>query len=628
MRTLLVVLLATLALAGESSLTRNAVTVTLAVERDAGGPVIAATFTPARQQPPLHLYAVDLPEDGPGMPTRIELAAGAPVRARGPLRADQPTRLLHDIPVYPDSTAVTVRLPITAPPGTGLVPVEVLVTYMACSEEACLVPVQRAPLTIAVPGDGSLPTAAPALDPAAVREAVRAEVAQAEARLVRTLREELERVRDPGAIRWRRPATPAEAEALIREAHAAGKAALLDFTGPSCVNCQLMAKTVFRLPAVAQAWNAALPIEIDTDPPHDALAAWQQERFGTQARPLYMRLAPDGGQTRWDRIFSPSDAATVERFTAFLRGTGAGDAGGTGGGWGEFILLAVFGGLFTLVMPCTYPMIPFTVNVFTKQAAAGARLLPLAAFYALGIIACFVGLGVAITGVFGASLASLAGHPVTNLLIGLLFAVLGLSLLGAFFLQPPAFLQGLAGGSRGGYVGALLMGLTFAVTAFTCTAPFAGAVLAAGVSHGAWGTAVLGMAIYSGVIALPFFLLALAPGMLKRLPRAGAWMNEFKVVGGLIEIAAAFKFLAIVDHAWGWGVIGRTLSLAVWAAISLAIAVYVLGWWRHDGDDRIEHVGLGRLAGAIAFATLALWFASGLMGNRLGLIESFFPGDY
>ena len=416
---------------------------------------------------------------------------------------------------------------------------------------------------------------------------------------------------------------------MITAAHAEGKAAILDFTGPSCVNCQLMAKTVFKVPAVARAWNAQVPIEIDTDPPHDDLAAWQQERFATQNRPLYIRIAADGSEVRWDRVFNTDDTATMARFLAFLeRGESApGNATGTGAGWGEFLLLAIFGGLFTLVMPCTYPMIPFTLNMFTKQAAGGARLLPLAAAYALGIIACFVGLGVLITGVFGASLTTLAGHPVTNLLIAALFIVLGLSLLGAWFLRPPTWLQNAAGGARGGYLGALIMGLTFAITAFTCTAPFAGAVLAAGVAHGAWGAAVLGMAVYSGTIALPFFLLALSPGWLARLPRAGAWMNEFKVIGGLVEVAAAFKFLAICDYAWGWGVVGRTLCLASWSAIALAIAVYVMGWWRHDGDERIEHAGLSRVTTAIVCTALAVWLASGLAGHHLGLIESFFPGD-
>ena len=144
--------------------------------------------------------------------------------------------------------------------------------------------------------------------------------------------------------------------------------------------------------------------------------------------------------------------------------------------WTEFVLLAIFGGLFTLLMPCTYPMIPMTLNVFTKQSEAGRPVLKLAASYALGIVLAFTGLGILLTGVLGASLTSLSGHPVTNLVIGLAFVLLGLSLLDAFFLRLPSWVMDGVGGAKAGYLGAMVMGLTFAVTAFTCTAPFAGKI--------------------------------------------------------------------------------------------------------------------------------------------------------
>jgi thiol:disulfide interchange protein DsbD len=115
--------------------------------------------------------------------------------------------------------------------------------------------------------------------------------------------------------------------------------------------------------------------------------------------------------------------------------------------------------------------------------------------------------------------------------------------------------------------------------------------------------------------------------VLARLPRAGAWMNEFKVVGGLVEIAAALKFLAICDVAWGWGVVGRSFTLAAWAACSIALAIYLLGLFRWSGDAKVEEVGIVRLLSSIAFLVLGIWFASGLCGHNLGTIESFFPGD-
>jgi thiol:disulfide interchange protein DsbD len=104
-------------------------------------------------------------------------------------------------------------------------------------------------------------------------------------------------------------------------------------------------------------------------------------------------------------------------------------------------------------------------------------------------------------------------------------------------------------------------------------------------------------------------------------------MNEFKVVGGLVEIAAALKFLAICDYDWGWGVIGRSLTLAAWAGCSIILAIYLLGLFRWSGDAKVEEVGIVRLLASVAFLMLGLWFASGLCGHDLGTVESFFPGD-
>ncbi len=438
------------------------------------------------------------------------------------------------------------------------------------------------------------------------------------------------RVSGENGIQWREARDVAHVEQLISEAHGAGTAVVLDFTGPSCLNCQVMAKNVFVLPEVTAAWNSAVPIEINTDPPHDDLAAWQQDKFQTQNRPLYVRIEPDGSEQRWNRMVDPGDPEAVTALIGFLEGRGGdGDvvAGILTDGWGGFVLLALAGGLFTLVMPCTYPMIPFTITFFAKQADAGRRLVPLAAFYSLGIIGFFVGIGVVVAGVLGASVATVAGHPLTNLAIAALFLAFGLSLLGVFLLRLPAGLESRIGGGRGGYLGALAMGLTFAVTAFTCTAPFAGFVLGSAASQGSWSAAVIGMAIYASVIAVPFFFLALAPNIMQRLPKAGAWMSEFKVVGGLVEIGAAVKFLAIADFSYGWGLVTRTPSLAVWSALSALCALYLIGWIRSADDAPVARVALVRAVAVAAFAVFAIWLAGGLFGQHLGMFESFFPGD-
>jgi thiol:disulfide interchange protein len=624
-----------MAVAAEGVFAKNGVSVVLSLERSGSSSeaTIVGVFTPDPRHPqPLHIYGLSLPVGGPGIATRIALPADSPLRVRGPLTADQATHDLAGLQVFPEGP-VTLRLPVHLPSGNDpSLAITVLIDYLACTHDSCLIPVLRGKVTLTVPtvAGGAVPTVptvatvvtvAGGVAATPVAEAPKPPLSAEEVRAI--IADELARQApkvDQG-IAWRQPRTVAEVEALLAEAARAGTPALLDFTGPSCLNCQVMEKTVFRHPEVRQALSRLLAIKVDTDPPHDELAAWQQQRFQSQNRPLYVLItgpAAKPKEERWSQVFAPGDQPKLSRFLAFL----GGGAGADGNGGGSFWLLALLGGLFTLLMPCTYPMIPFTVNFFAKQAAAGKRLLPLALFYGAGIVVCFVGLGVLITGVFGANLATVAGHPLTNLVIAGFFVLFGLSLLGVFLLQVP-----LMSGSRGGYLGALVMGLTFAITAFSCTAPFAGSVLAAAVATGTWLTAVAGMTVYSLAIAVPFIALALSPGVLRKLPKAGAWMNELKVVGGLIEIAAALKFLVIADYAWGWGIFGRTVTLISWSTISVAIAIYVLGWIRWDGDEPIRSVGAGRLSLALAFAGLGLFFAAGLVGNSLGAFEGLFPGD-
>ncbi len=624
--------------------TKNQVEVVLSLEAGTtpDTAVLVGRFTPKPTGDPLHLYGKDH-KGLAGQATRLALKSGQAASEGGPLgdnvTAVAKTVEMDEVLTYP-AGPVTLRLPIRLPAGAAgtTVNTEVLVSFMACTDKICpFPPVQNSVMKLDLPSAGTPSVVPPTsgVDATTVRQIVSGALAGQKEDLIPEIRKivatELDRLHEQAssAVRWRHPTSIAEAERLIDEAKKAGKPALLDFTGPSCVNCQVMDKTVFREPSVVAAWNRGVPIAINTDPDpriSDDFSAWQQKRFETQNRPLYVRIDPEGKETRWSEVFPPSDRATLALFIGFTEG-GVGSDAGSGDGIGEFLLLAIFGGLFTLLMPCTYPMIPFTMTFFAKQAANGVRLLPLAAFYSFGIIACFVGIGVLITGVFGSTLSNLAGHPVTNLVIALLFFVLGLGLLGAFLIRLPSALENSLGGGRGGYLGAMIMGLTFAVTAFSCTAPFAGAVLSQAVVTGSWTRAMVGMAVYASAIAIPFFALAMSPGLLKKLPKAGSWMNEFKVVGGLVELAAALKFLVICDVAWEWGIVGRSFTLASWSAVSLVIGMYVLGKLRFSGDSEVAQLGVSRLMIALAFLALGIWFASGLAGNNLGLFESFFPAD-
>ena len=100
---------------------------------------------------------------------------------------------------------------------------------------------------------------------------------------------------------------------------------------------------------------------------------------------------------------------------------------------------------------------------------------------------------------------------------------------------------------QGGSYGAILiMGFTFSLTSFTCTAPFVGTLLVL-TAQGTWAWPILGMLVFSAAFASPFFFLALFPQSLSALPQSGGWLNSVKVVMGFLELAAALKFLSNVD---------------------------------------------------------------------------------
>ena len=277
-----------------------------------------------------------------------------------------------------------------------------------------------------------------------------------------------------------------------------------------------------------------------------------------------------------------------------------------------FLLLAVFWGLITLLMPCTYPMIPITISFFTKQAIAReGRVLSLSLAYGAGIVLVFILIGV----VLGAPIITFATHPITNLVIGALFLFFALVLFGAIDLQPPKFLMAVAGkaSTKSGLTGVFLMGTTLVVTSFTCTAPFVGSLLSVGAGDGDIGRIVLGMGVFGLTMATPFVLLSLLPGRLQRMPRAGEWMHVLKVFLGFVEVAAALKFLSNSDLVWNWGFLSRELFLVLWFGIFLVAALFLFGMIHLKGESERE-IGPVRMVGGLCTLLFALYCGLGSRG--------------
>ena len=287
-----------------------------------------------------------------------------------------------------------------------------------------------------------------------------------------------------------------------------------------------------------------------------------------------------------------------------------------------FLLACAGAGLLALAMPCVWPMIPVTVNFFVKQGEKDkGQATRLAVAYCLAIIGIFTAIGLLFSAFLGAgSLNSLANNPWLNASVALLFFAFGLSLLGLFEIRLPSFLLNASaqGESRGGLVGVAFMATTLTITSFTCTFPVVGGLLVLA-ANGSYFYPVIGLATFATVVAFPFFLLALAPGLLSRMPRSGDWMNTVKIVGGLVEIGAAFKFVnsseigfhAIPEDAW----CNEQVMLTIWVVMCLVCGIYLLGLFKTDHDYADAKVGAGRISFAMLFLVLALYLAPALFGQ-------------
>jgi thiol:disulfide interchange protein DsbD len=294
-------------------------------------------------------------------------------------------------------------------------------------------------------------------------------------------------------------------------------------------------------------------------------------------------------------------------------------------------LFTAFGfGLAAIFTPCVFPMIPITVSYFLGQGQTTRRgdALKQAILFCLGIIVLFSGLGVAMTAVLGPfSVVQLGSNPWANGLIVLVFLVFGLSLLGAFEITIPSFiLTKLDSASRGGgTAGTLLMGLTFSLASFACVGPFVGPLLAASASAGRSWRPLVGMASFATGLSLPFFLFALFPSYLKKLPKSGGWLARVKVVMGFVILAAALKYLAAMDQVLQWNFLTRDRFLAAWVVLFAMAGLYLLGFVRLEGVSKDDQLSIPRLLFGMAIVIFAVSLVPGMFGGSLGELEGFVP---
>ena len=311
---------------------------------------------------------------------------------------------------------------------------------------------------------------------------------------------------------------------------------------------------------------------------------------------------------------SPQDGLTAERSDSASGLTAE-------GGLLWIFLLGLLGGLLAIFTPCVWPIIPMTVSFFLKRTDQGRRN---AVLYGLSIIILYVGLGLLVTVLFGASaLNELSTNAVVNLLFFALLVVFALSFFGLFEITlPDSWSTAIDSKARstGGLLSILLMAFTLVIVSFSCTGPIIGTLLVEVAGHSLLAPAI-GMLGFAIALALPFSLFAMFPQWMKQAPKSGDWMTAFKVVLAFLELALSLKFLSVADLAYGWGILPRWLFLVIWIACFAGIGVYLL--WNIGKVSTTRKII--RAIVIIPSIVFAAYLVPGLWGAPVKAVSAFAP---
>ena len=369
-------------------------------------------------------------------------------------------------------------------------------------------------------------------------------------------------------------------------------------------------------PADAATTPAAPAATADSETPADPAAT--VDSLATAAP------APVSAEGLWTPV--------IDKLEAFSNGATKGDDSGRAHSWWYILIAGFIAGLVALITPCVWPMIPMTVSFFLKRTKDRNKSIKDAVTYGISIIVIYVGLGLLITVIFGASaLNSLATNAVFNIIFFLLLVVFALSFFGAFELTLPESwttkLDAKADATTG-LLSIFFMAFTLCLVSFSCTGPIIGTLLVEAATSGSMLYPAIGMFGFALALSLPFTLFAMFPSMLQSMPSSGGWLNMVKVVLGFCELALAFKFLSVADLAYGWRILDRETFLCLWIVIFALCGMYLLGWIRlpHDDDpDPSERVSVTQLMLALVCFSFSMYMVPGLWGAPCKAISAFAP---
>lgn len=244
------------------------------------------------------------------------------------------------------------------------------------------------------------------------------------------------------------------------------------------------------------------------------------------------------------------------------------------------LALAVLGGLILNLMPCVLPVLSIKLLGVVSHGGRDKRDVRLSFIAsAAGIITTFLGLAAALVILKTAGMSIGWGiqfqHPWFLIIMTIIVTLFACNLWGFYEVHLPEWVDDLGGHigqhqkpEEHGLGGHFLTGAFATLLATPCSAPFLGTAVGFALARNASDIFAVFAALGIG-LALPYLLIAMAPGLAVMLPRPGRWMLVLRRIMGFALAATALWLLSVISVQIGF--YGALIIGALMAIMMIAI---------------------------------------------------------
>ncbi|WP_339026197.1 protein-disulfide reductase DsbD family protein [Leclercia pneumoniae] len=270
------------------------------------------------------------------------------------------------------------------------------------------------------------------------------------------------------------------------------------------------------------------------------------------------------------------------------------------------LAMALLGGFILNLMPCVLPVLAMKLgSVLQVEGQTRSRVRGQFLASVAGIVVSFLALALMMTFLRLSNQALGWGIQFQNpwfiAAMALVMVLFSASLLGLFEIRlPSGITTSLATRGGNGLAGHFWQGAFATLLATPCTAPFLGTAVS--VALVAPLVQLWGIFLAMGIgMSLPWLAIAAWPGLARRLPRPGRWMNTLRVVLGLMMLGSAVWLISLL-----WLHIGK----ATWGVLALVLVLLLAGVWRrYQRRGALATTGL-----ALLMALSGYWLTSQTTG--------------